>query len=507
MAQNRNKNEESGDRLIRKFGAFSRAVILSLLISQIFGWIYTKLLTNILAKSAYGLLVTLTSISLLMATFFSSLFGNSIWRYADKYGLSNKREIISGLIVVTVGTFCILTLAFFGVVAWLQYKLSISFLRIAADSYVPAFVFASLLSIANSLHSVVRSYSMAFQNSHLIITVAIVIGFLQVLAAGLSLIISRNPILVLGILGFLMLLGSFILLTGVLKSLPSPRLSLASTKKAFSFSSPLAFRVLFVSGVPTTAIYLASLFDGYSVSAVISIGFSVISIFVSIVQSIYTSFRQYAVSTYEREENENTRIKRIGDISVYILEMLIIGSFWVYLLAPEIVTFLSKSGYIESVIFIRIAIFGTLILWFGRIYGATANYVSERTSYETASSAFGYLLLLIFLLTWGRISGIVGIALSYVIYCITTGTLSIISGIHSFENLIPRIKICKISLSVVLCGLAYLGLIALGLPNVIAGIVFTLVFLAMQILLNIIHFSTLTILFPQLGRLFEKSSR
>ena len=482
--------------LTARYGSYTRVNIMVLLLSQVLAWILIKILTLGFTQTDFGTLSTLISIGSLIGMFFSSFLANNIWRYAERFQSEGKGDQLAALLYGVIFITIILDIVVFGFIILSYNFLNLNILGLSEEFIVVGLIATSAFIFVTSLYTALVSLAHGLQNVNLILVVSLTNGFAQIVGT-ILVIYSSGPVLsIIMINSLLMGLTFGFILFKILRKLQKPKHILSILKHSVSFSGPLALRNFFTAAVPTSIIYFAFMWSEPAMAAIVSVGISVIALLTESIRSVYVPFRQYAISEFEKSDDEELSKKNISETSILLLELLLMGAFWLLILAPEIVSLLATPQYIDASNYVRYAAFGAVILWLGYTYGTTGSYIAERTYMETISAALGLVTLVIGIYLLLPLHGLVGLAIAYSISCIVTGGINLVSGTLFFGLLIPTKAICKLIVVSLIAGSIFILVSSLSGNYLISGLIATSIFLLIQIRFGPLEMKHFQILVP-----------
>ncbi len=434
-----------------------------------------------------------------MGGFFSSLLTNGIWRYSEKLQIEGKGGVLSGLLRIVIVIVIVLDVVVFSAVIILHHFLGVNVFAFPVDIMIGSLIATGAFAISSSLYAIVRSFAEGLQDITLVLVASVSYGTIQLLVALVILNVVQDVVMIVGSIAGSLLITFGLIIVNILSKQPKPEPVSQEFRTLLTFSMPLAIRNTFTSAILTALIYLAFVFVDFSLSAIVSIGFSVIAIFTGAIRSVYTPYRQYAISSHEIAEDQQTCQSHIKQSSIIITEILLLGAFWLSILAPEVVLLLSTPQYLDAVEFVRISVVGIIILWIGYTYGSIGNYLAERTYLESVSAVIGFFVAIICAMLLVPTYGLLGIAYSYAISCIVIGCLNLLTGTISYGLLVPTKQLPAILLSLASSGLLFMVLNSIC-HIVIAGVAASFIFVLIQFPLGSLKLEYILLIFPFLKR-------
>ena len=396
--------------LHERFGNYAAVALFSMVASQALMFGVTKILTTSLTQDAYGLYAVLVSLGSLIGALGSSLFTNGIWRYAEKYRVTGRSDFVVGLMRRAIVTSVLLNSVFFVALILVSVVSGVRLLDLTPDMYFIAIIYTGSYSVAHSISLLLTSLAQGDQNTILILITQIAFCAINLLAALVGVFVMLQVLGVFGLVAFALLVtggGVFFLSQ---RGIEAKSVGLHDVGEVIRFSVPLAVRNFMVSGTSVFLLLYAQITWDLTLSAIISVGFSILVLLTAVIQNLYSAYRQFAIATHETMGHQETDFSDVFKASLPLMAALFIGAFWLYQLAPFFVPILSTSEYMAAAVFVQMILPATWFLWFGYIYGTTGNYLSEKVHLEMISASIGFCAMLVVAIIWVPNTGLMGIA-------------------------------------------------------------------------------------------------
>ena len=468
------------NNLQERYSRYATATLVAMLSSQLLMFGVTKLLTNGLSQDSFGLYAILISLGSQIGSISSSIFTNGLWRYVEKYTFQGKSGIILSIVRKAVFVSILIITGAICIFYFVQFGFSIMLFDIQSNVYIMAIGFMGAYAISQAIMLILTSYSQGDQNAKLIILTLIGFGLTTLIAAIIGIILFAEVIAIFGVISLCLMIVGIVIFLVILKGQPTRPVEFSEIKEVVSFAAPLAARNFMVSNVIIVLLFFALEYDGFQLSAIISLGYSVLTLLTAVVQNLYSAFRQYAIAIHESDEEDSFKVSKIFLTSLPVVAVLFVGILWMYILAPELVLLLSTEAYSQSADFVRLSLPAVFILWIGHIYGTIGNYLSENVKLEFISALVSFTVMVLVALLVVPSMPLVGIAISYLVFCVSNSILNLIFGNIVYRRTIQFKEISQFGI-IAICTIILHWIIMLITSNMIIAGIFSTVFFTLSL--------------------------
>ena len=401
--------------LTKRFGRYASVNALSLLVSQVLSFILIKVLTTSLTQESYGTLAVFVSLGALIGSLSASFFTSGIWRYAEQYRSEGRGEKASAILRIALYATILLNCVIVMLLGFGAIVLGSGLFQLPGQMSYAMMGFVAAFAMASSLNALLVSLAHGDQNASLALGVALALGLAQLASVATTLTMGFDSLNVFGGMSLSSLVAMLLLIAMVFRKSVATSVDSHDALKVIRFAAPLALRGFFTSSISTALLLIASIYSGFTLSAVVSVGLTVLALLEGVLQNLFSSYRQYAIASYENSRLDETGEFDTTKASLFVLEVIILGAFWVYILAPELITLVSTQEYIVAVEFVRIAVLGKAAIWVGYLYGSIGHYLAEKTYFETISAFLGLAAALVVGYWLVPSNGLYGLAVAFLI--------------------------------------------------------------------------------------------